>query len=65
MPSSARMAAFDILRQVEAGGYASDLLLTHTGALDSRARKAPSPRRFRPGDAILLDKQQSCCYYFN
>ena len=36
MPSSARMAAFDILRQVEGGGYASDLLLTHTAAFDSR-----------------------------
>ena len=36
MPSSARIAAFDILRQVEAGGYASDLLLARTAALDSR-----------------------------
>ena len=36
MPSSARTAAFDILRQVEGGGYASDLLLTRTAALDSR-----------------------------
>jgi 16S rRNA (cytosine967-C5)-methyltransferase len=36
MPSSARIAAFDILRKVETGGYASDLLLTHTAALDSR-----------------------------
>jgi 16S rRNA (cytosine967-C5)-methyltransferase len=36
MPPSARTAAFDILRQVEAGGYASDLLLTHTAAFDSR-----------------------------
>ena len=25
-----RIAAFDILRKVETGGYASDLLLTHT-----------------------------------
>ena len=32
----ARAAAFDILRKVEAGGYASDLLLSHTAALDSR-----------------------------
>jgi 16S rRNA (cytosine967-C5)-methyltransferase len=32
----ARIAAFDILRQVEAGGYASDLLLTRTAAFDSR-----------------------------
>ena len=36
MPSSLRIAAFDILRQVEAGGYASDLLLTRTAAFDSR-----------------------------
>ena len=36
MPSPARIAAFDILRQVETGGYASDLLLAHTAALDSR-----------------------------
>jgi 16S rRNA (cytosine967-C5)-methyltransferase len=36
MPSSARIAAFDILLQVEAGAYASDLLLTRTAALDSR-----------------------------
>ena len=36
MPSSARTAAFDILLQVEAGAYASDLLLTRTAALDSR-----------------------------
>ena len=36
MPSSARIAAFDILRQVEGGGYASDLLLTHTAAFESR-----------------------------
>jgi len=36
MPSPARTAAFDILRQVEAGGYASDLLLTQTATLDSR-----------------------------
>jgi 16S rRNA (cytosine967-C5)-methyltransferase len=34
--SPARAAAFDILRKVEAGGYASDLLLSHTAALDSR-----------------------------
>jgi 16S rRNA (cytosine967-C5)-methyltransferase len=36
MPSPARIAAFDILRQVDAGGYASDLLLERTAALDSR-----------------------------
>jgi len=36
MPSPARIAAFDILRRVEAGGYASDLLLDRTAALDSR-----------------------------
>jgi 16S rRNA (cytosine967-C5)-methyltransferase len=34
--SPARVAAFDILRKVEAGGYASDLLLSQTAALDSR-----------------------------
>ena len=36
MPAPARIAAFDILRRVEAGGYASDLLLDRTAALDSR-----------------------------
>jgi 16S rRNA (cytosine967-C5)-methyltransferase len=35
-PSSARIAAFEILQKVEAGGYASDLLLIRTAALDSR-----------------------------
>jgi 16S rRNA (cytosine967-C5)-methyltransferase len=34
--SPARIAAFEILLKVEAGGYASDLLLTRTAALDSR-----------------------------
>jgi len=34
--AAARLLAFDILRKVEAGGYASDLLLTHSAALDSR-----------------------------
>ncbi len=34
--SAARLTAFDILRKVEAGGYASDLLRLHTAALDSR-----------------------------
>src|SRR5436305_74284 len=32
----ARSAAFDILQLVESGGYASDLLLTRTAALESR-----------------------------
>ncbi|MBZ5625787.1 MAG: hypothetical protein LAQ69_44915 [Acidobacteriia bacterium] len=32
----ARLAAFDILRKVEKGGYASDLLLLQTAALGSR-----------------------------
>ena len=32
----ARALAFDILRKVEAGGYASDLLLSGSAALDSR-----------------------------
>lgn len=36
MPSPARIAAFEILLKVEAGGYASDLLLSRTAALDSR-----------------------------
>ena len=34
--SVARVTAFDILRKVEAGGYASDLLRAQTAALDSR-----------------------------
>jgi 16S rRNA (cytosine967-C5)-methyltransferase len=34
--SPARRIAFDILRRVEAGGYASDLLLSQTAGLDSR-----------------------------
>src|SRR5215472_5634200 len=36
LPSPARIAAFEILLKVEAGGYASDLLLTRAAALDSR-----------------------------
>jgi len=32
--SPARLAAFEILRKVEHGGYAGDLLLLHTAALD-------------------------------
>ena len=36
MPSPARQAAFAILRKVEAGGYASDLLRSETASLDSR-----------------------------
>jgi 16S rRNA (cytosine967-C5)-methyltransferase len=36
LPSPARIAAFEILLKTEAGGYASDLLLTRTAALDSR-----------------------------
>ena len=36
MPASARAIAFDILRKVEAGGYASDLLLARSEGLDSR-----------------------------
>jgi 16S rRNA (cytosine967-C5)-methyltransferase len=35
-PSPARIAAFDILRRVEGGGYASDLLLERTAGLDTR-----------------------------
>lgn len=36
MPASARITAFDILRKVETGGYASDLLLERTAGFDSR-----------------------------
>jgi 16S rRNA (cytosine967-C5)-methyltransferase len=36
MPAPARTAAFSILRKVEAGGYASDLLRIETAALSSR-----------------------------
>ena len=36
LPAPARIAAFEILLKVEAGGYASDLLLTRTAPLDSR-----------------------------
>src|ERR1700683_4335942 len=36
MPATSRIAAFDILLKVESGGYASDLLLAQTAALDSR-----------------------------
>jgi hypothetical protein len=35
MPAAARILAFDILRRVETGAWASDLLLAHSG-LDSR-----------------------------
>jgi 16S rRNA (cytosine967-C5)-methyltransferase len=36
MPAPARTAAFSILRKVEAGGYASDLLRIETASLESR-----------------------------
>jgi 16S rRNA (cytosine967-C5)-methyltransferase len=36
MLSPARLVAFSILRKVETGGYASDLLVSEAGALDSR-----------------------------
>ncbi len=36
MVSPARAAAFEILRLVEGGGYASDLLFSRSGGLDSR-----------------------------
>jgi 16S rRNA (cytosine967-C5)-methyltransferase len=36
MPGPSRIAAFDILLKVEAGAYASDLLLTQTAAFDPR-----------------------------
>src|ERR1022692_3287321 len=34
--ATARLVAFDILLKVESGGYASDLLMTHSAALDAR-----------------------------
>ncbi len=36
MISPARQTAFDVLRKVQQGGYASDLLLKHSAKLDSR-----------------------------
>src|SRR5208283_79542 len=36
MPAPARILAFDILRRVESGAWASDLLLAHSTGLDSR-----------------------------
>ena len=36
MPAIARIAAFDILRKVEGGGYASDLLRAETSGFDAR-----------------------------
>ena len=36
MPAPARVLAFDILRRVESGAWASDLLLAHSAALDPR-----------------------------
>ncbi len=36
MPAIARSVAFDVLRRVENGGYAGDLLLARAAALDSR-----------------------------
>src|ERR1700693_4013484 len=36
MPAISRIAAFDILLKVETGGYASDLLMSHSATLDSR-----------------------------
>jgi 16S rRNA (cytosine967-C5)-methyltransferase len=36
MPATARLTAFDTLRKVESGGYASDLLLERAAGLDSR-----------------------------
>ena len=34
--ATARLVAFDILLKVESGGFASDLLLTHSASLDAR-----------------------------
>src|SRR5260370_10120337 len=36
MVSRGRQVAFDVLRQVDSGGYASDLLLKYSSKLDSR-----------------------------
>src|SRR5579872_1042325 len=36
MPSPARTLAFDILRRVESGAWASELLLAHSAPLDTR-----------------------------
>jgi 16S rRNA (cytosine967-C5)-methyltransferase len=36
VPAPARLAAFSILRKVDSGGYASDLLLSETAGLESR-----------------------------
>ena len=36
MPAPARLLAFDILRRVESGAWASDLLLAHSADLDPR-----------------------------
>jgi 16S rRNA (cytosine967-C5)-methyltransferase len=36
MPAIGRIAAFDVLRKVEQGGYASDLLLERTAEMESR-----------------------------
>src|ERR1022692_2268931 len=36
MPAPARTLAFDILRRVESGAWASDLLLAHSAGIDSR-----------------------------
>jgi 16S rRNA (cytosine967-C5)-methyltransferase len=36
VPSPARSVAFEVLRQVERGGYAADLLFTHSTTLESR-----------------------------
>src|SRR5271168_819466 len=36
MAAAARITAFDILQKVESGGYASDLLISHSVNLDSR-----------------------------
>ncbi len=36
VPAPARILAFDILRRVETGAWASDLLLAHSAGIDSR-----------------------------
>ena len=43
--AAARLLAFDILMKVEAGGYASDLLLTHSASLDARDGRGVRLRR--------------------
>jgi 16S rRNA (cytosine967-C5)-methyltransferase len=59
--SPCRTAAFDVLRRVESGGYASDLLLRETAGLDSRdaglaARVVFGCLRFQAQLDFLIDR---------